>query len=386
MSRVHIVILSLVLIQILAIILDRFFFESASYVLSGSDFVHYLAAARLVRDGMGHLIYNVEANFEAQRQVLGPNMPISILTFRSLPFVALLFVPFTYLSALTSYRLFGFVNIFLIILVVSLFTRYFSKKRIPAFFLLALSFTFIPILETLKNGQVSILLTTLLFGIFLSFKKKKYLLGGFLTSLLLIKTQFIIFFPYLFILSINRRKFLMGFAGGLLGIILLSSMVSGVNFWLLYPKHLLKTEGPEFGSRMTGLFTLYALFQNLGVWRIIAVFLSGILYLLTLILFKNKHKEIGFQSSFISFILLAIPLAVHVLLHDLSFLLLPIFIISSSLYQDLVKRKILVKNLFFLALLFVLPIMAIKVSPNFLSLVIFGLGLYFLYSKLPKIE
>jgi len=277
--------LSLIVLQVVIILFSRFFSESASFLLVGSDYIHYLAAARLVRDGMGDLIYNIEVNYEAQRMVLGPNSPISILTFRSLPFVSLIFLPFTFFPAITSFRIFGLINILLIFLIIYLFIKYISKKNVQTLYLLVISFTFVPILETLKNGQVSIILTAILFGIYITFRKKKYLLAGLLVSLMLLKTQFIIFFPYLFILCSQRKKFLLGFVTGLVGLFLLSSAVSGFNFWLSYPKHLLETEGPEYGSRTNELFTFYALFQNLGVWQKLSALLTGAFYIFTLILF-----------------------------------------------------------------------------------------------------
>ena len=285
----------ILLLLVALMIFNRFFFEVPFSLIEGSDFLHFVAPAQIVREGNGYLLYDVSTNFQAQRTLLGPELRISILTFRNLPFVTLIFLPFTFLSLLTALRLFGVINIVLIIFTTVLFRRYISKT--PTIYLFTILFTFIPIIETLKNGQLSIFLTLLISVIYIFSTQKKDLWVGIMASLLLIKTQFVIFSPFLFLISKDKRTFFLGYMRGVLIIFLASSLIAGPGFWLHYPKYLLETEGPKFGSRVEELFTLYAFFQQIGIPKQASLILNSVLYGVSVMLFKKNYKDAGFNKS-----------------------------------------------------------------------------------------
>src|SRR3989304_5187985 len=256
-------------------IFNRFFFEVPFSLIEGSDFLHFVAPAQTVKEGKGYLLYDVSTNFQVQKTLLGPELRTSVLTFRNLPFVTLIFLPFTFLPLLTALRLFGVIYIVLI--------------------------------------------------------RKKDLWVGVVTSLLLIKTQFVIFFPFLLLISKDKRTFFLGYLWGVLIIFLASSLIAGPSFWLHYPKYLLETEGPKFGSRVEELFTLYAFFQQIGVEKLASLILNGILYGVSVMLFKKNYKNAGFNNSFIALTLFSLSFSMHILLHDLSILTILLFILTSRL-------------------------------------------------------
>ncbi|OGM04705.1 hypothetical protein A2715_01290 [Candidatus Woesebacteria bacterium RIFCSPHIGHO2_01_FULL_39_32] len=363
-------------------IFNRFFFEVPFSLIEGSDFLHFVAPAQTVREGKGYLLYDVSTNFQVQKTLLGPELRTSVLTFRNLPFVTLIFLPFTFLPLLTALRLFGVINIVLILFTTVFLRKYISKT--PTIYLFTILFTFIPIIETLKNGQLSIFLTLLISVIYIFLIRKKDLWVGVVTSLLLIKTQFVIFFPFLLLISKDKRTFFLGYLWGVLIIFLASSLIAGPSFWLHYPKYLLETEGPKFGSRVEELFTLYAFFQQIGIEKLASLILNGILYGVSVMLFKKNYKNAGFNNSFIALTLFSLSFSMHILLHDLSILTILLFILTSRLILVARDGDTFIKNLFFLVVLYLVPILAFRISAPYLSIVLFGTGFYFLYNKTLK--
>lgn len=69
------------------------------FTIVNSDFVNYFVGAKMVREGFGESLYNPEANRLFQEQYIDTKFGRNILTFRSLPFVAIFFLPFTFFQS-----------------------------------------------------------------------------------------------------------------------------------------------------------------------------------------------------------------------------------------------------------------------------------------------
>jgi hypothetical protein len=81
------------------------------------------------------------------------------------------------------------------------------------------------------------------------------------------------------------------------------------------------------------------------------------LYILSVVIFKNKIKKFSFEKSFIIGIILTILFSVHALSHDLMVLLIPIFILLNFILKDV--KKISISYLSITLLLFFLPLSAL---------------------------
>src|SRR5208282_1354266 len=76
------------------------------------DFTIYYTAGSMVREGMGHTLYNDAAQFRVQ-QAFAPQVAtrLGALPFNHPPFEAVLFVPLSYFSYRVAYLLWTLVNL-----------------------------------------------------------------------------------------------------------------------------------------------------------------------------------------------------------------------------------------------------------------------------------
>lgn len=323
-----------------------------------SDFVNYFVGASLVAEKKGDLIYDLPATFSKQKEVLGEETPKNITVYRALPFVSLFLTPFTFLDIFTAYKLFALLNLLLLVVVAAIFKRG-----------LLLSFLFWPVLQTLALGQLSIILVLIVALVYLNLKKGRDFYSGFLSSLLLIKLPFLLFFPFLFLLAKARIKFTKGLiAGGLF--ILVSSVISLGFGWIKnYPHFLSATESPDFGSRPERMWTFVGLFRQLKFLEnsdSVLLAVNIILYFLVLYLFWKRYKKLKFDRGFVAASMLFIFFSIHFLTHDLSFLLVSIFVLFN------------LKKYAWGIFLYLLIFLGDGLSPGIASSGIFLSGVYFL--------
>lgn len=368
------------LVSIISGFLYYIFFRVEPVVVASSDFLTYLTGATIIKRGVGDLIYDLETQLSFQKELVKPFFKEKLLPFRSPPVVALLFLPFTYFSPITSYKLFAILNlIILIILTISSAKIFKNIKKYKFWYLIP--FVFLPSIQTLFVGQTSFILLLIFLFIYISINNKNSLLAGVLGGFILFRPQYIVALPFLTVLVEKKLDFIIGFTLSFVFLLLMSLNLSGINPLLNYPSLIAYTERPVFGSRMDQMFSLTAALSqilkgNKVNFNSLLMINTGA-YLLTLYIFIKRYKFIDFENLFVSTMLFSLVFSVHVLSHDLSILMLPVFIWLNEAFIKEVKKK---KLLLFLAILvFLIPIMATVIKPAILTYVLFALAFYMLY-------
>ncbi|MCH7641362.1 DUF2029 domain-containing protein [Patescibacteria group bacterium] len=346
----------------------------------GSDYLSYITGASLVRENQGNKIYDLATQSAYQKEILALRDKEGVLPFKSPPFVAILFLPLTFFSFLTGYKVFAIFNLTLLALLTFLFAKTFPEVRKLSFWFLV-PFLYLSSMQTIIAGQISFVTTLIVLALLVFLNSKRVFAAGIVSSLLILKPQYVIAIPFFLLLSKKRKSFMTGFALALMFLILISIAVSGLPALLGYPSYLLSTENPTYGSHLQDMFTLNSTLLSIpDVERLgygYSLLINGIFYLAALYLFMRRYTKVSYTQSFISATILFLVFAVHVQSHDLSVLLVPVFLLLHTAVLEKERGKNLI---LLLALsLFLLPNIIRYISPIAGTLVSLVLAVSFLY-------
>lgn len=318
-----------------------------------SDFVSFLTGSSILSSGNAQNIYNLETQKVAQLLIKQSSDISTLLPFRSLPFLALLFKPFLSYNLITAYKTFLIINFGFVII----FT-YFSGEIFPnlkrSFYWFLIPFAFFPFLHGLFLGQISSILLVLTLAIYFLLKNKKDTVSGILSAFLLIKFQYLTMVPMFFLLSGKKRKFLIGFLVTFSILALININLVGLDTIIEYPHFLSSTETGGFGSRPVEMFSLgsFLLMLSKGSISFSDLLISNLLvYLFMLWIFYKNLKKVKFNDLFIFIILTSLFFGIHVLDHDLMILLVPIYILINEYFKSRKEKGLLIISI----VLFMLP-------------------------------
>lgn len=336
-------------IFLLTIIISLFIFfslYSRSFVLR-SDFVNIYTATSMVKNGQGKYIYNIAHQKAFQKKFVDLST-IKFLPFRHSPLIALLFLPFSYLSLKNAYLIFAYFNI------ASLFFFYLEAKKVFSnifhnLLFVILVFLSIPSLHTIMIGQTPIMLSLVLLILYVYLKRQDWFKAGIVGGLIFfLKIQLIALLPFIYLLSTNRKKFISGFVLSSIVLLIISLQVIGFPGLLSYPGFIFKTENGLYGSNLWDSFSLASLLSWLGINRSWLLILNIFLYTLAVLFFNIKLKRRSFEQNFVILSILVPLFSVHFLAHDLTILNVTILILFNRYYQ---LRKNAGQVIFFVAAL-----------------------------------
>lgn len=358
-------------------------FINKDYLSVAGDFISYYVGGSIIARGMGADIYNLSLQYSQQLKITGAGVSDWVLPFRGLPIVALLYVPLTFISFTNSYVVFVILNVIVLLFIIFLlFKQMESTRKTPQFFLIP--FLFIPILQTLWMGQLSIILCLILLTIYIFLKTEKSFWVGFFTSFVLIKAQYLLVIPFIFLIEKNKKEFVKGLSFSLAFIIIISIFVSGVRALLTYPTFLQITETPEFGSRINEVLSLNAAIHAFLPTnsKTLSLIVSGVLYLILLALYFFRRKIIGFEKSYIVTVLLALVFPIHILPFDYSLLIIPIFILIESYLKE--RRNSRKFYLIYIVLLLFVPLLGYFTVRHVVPLFLLLSSLHLLLENRPE--
>ncbi len=336
-----------------------------------SDFVSFLTGAKMVKEGVREDFYDLATQYSYQKEIIKPYDRGGVLPFKNLSIFAIPFIPLTYLAFPTNYKIFAYFNLVLLVIIASLSVKIFNNIRKYKFWYL-IPFVFLPSLLTVVLGQISIILSLVVLYIYKFIKSQRPFFAGMLSGLLLIKPQYLIAVPFIFVLTKGKRNYLFGFIFASLAIVLSSIYLSGAEALLSYPSFLLSSENASFANRAQRMFTFSStLFYlppifNLGYKH--ALYINGGLYFLIYYLYTKRYQRIKVDNAYSSGVLFTLLFGVHVLEHDLSLLLIPILILLNNTELNLAL------------ILFILPLV-ILISPVAGTLTTFVMATLLLYEK-----
>jgi Glycosyltransferase family 87 len=299
------------------------------------DFRQLYTAGYMVRSGHAHELYELTAQKRFQDAFVSHEQ--IALPFNHLADEALLLAPFSFFGYRTAYCWFLALNLCLLALSYRSLRPYLENLSRVHLWLPALLFiTFIPVAAALMQGQDSILLLVLLTASFTALSDEKEVRAGIFAGLGIFKFQLVLPIACMFLLWRRWR-----FVGGLS----ISSVVAVALSWLLVGSgqmkqflHMLLSmslrlstgEQYTFGILPNYMPNLRGLLYGIGNGLMSPLQLQGLTALsslLALIAVAKISRKLPAPDAFLLSITVAAVVSYHLLIHDLSILLLPIAVI-----------------------------------------------------------
>jgi hypothetical protein len=367
------VIFVFLLCSLISTLLFVFMVEVDGFVCR-SDFVSFINGAYILGSGKGVDLYDLQVQYENQQIVTKPYNQMSLLPYRNPPIVALLFIPFTLLPLVVAYKLFTLLLILTILLIVWLSNSLFNNLKNS--FWLMLPIIFYPSIIAIFAGQVSIFILLIYFAGYYYFKKKKPFLLGLITGFLLLKPQYFISIPFIFLVISKKKNFLRGLLVTCLLIYLISILIVGPGFLKVYFQMLVETEDMVAVAN-TSMFTLFYTLSKTAIQKHLAFLVNLILYFVTLYYFYANYRKINLERNYCLIVLSTLVFCVHGVIVDMAITLLPILILLDGIKS---KREFVSGDVVVLFILVLSPLGYTLKVPYIISL-LFLLSVALLFRK-----
>lgn len=268
-----------------------------------ADFRQLYAGAYMVRNGLGHSLYDSDVQYRIQNAVVSP--AVEVLPVNHPAYEYLLLAPITLLSYRKAYVIWSAVNGTML---------YLSARRLHFYdpwLLIALLIGFAPVFITLVQGQDSVLLLALL----VLAVEKEY---GFNAGLILgfSAFRFHVLLPILLISAVWKRwQFICGALSSAGFLAMISIVIVGISQSRAYVTSLVSTAAVRRGST-ANLYGAIELLTRDHRNASIAIWAGFVVLNLWHIAFKKPSLRLAIATVPI--------LSYHLLTHDLIILLIPI--------------------------------------------------------------
>jgi len=307
------------------------------------DFTIFYSAGSMVRQGLGHELYENSTQYRIQRTFAsGVVTRQGNLPYNHLPFEALIFAPLSYMPYGLAYAVWDLLNLAMLAAVPALLRPHIAVLRQkPLLFWWLLLLAFPPVFAALHQGQDVVLLLILQVLAFTALKRREDVLAGFWFGLGSFKYHLI--FPLVLVIALGwrRTRILLGFLATCLALEFVSVAIVGWKEAASYPKYVLHLERvmdrdamvPDLMPNLRGLLVGWSLPPLvLTLLQAVALVLSVALFLWAIVISrrytarKNPDQKpdqkmdlffalatvtgllIGYHTSAYDLILLAVPL------------------------------------------------------------------------------
>jgi hypothetical protein len=352
-----------------------FFFDQRERIRRGyPDFTVFYTAATILREGLGHQLYDEHVQYEVQKKCVGEIAERhGPLPYIHPPFEALIFVPLTWLPYPQAFAVWDLLNLVLLFGVSLLLRQSVNTLRhIPPWEFVIGSIAFFPVFDCFLQGQDSILLLLLCALGFNALKREADVLAGSWLALGVFKFQFIL--PIVLLLIIwRRRRVAIGFASLSAILVLISAGLSGWKGLLHYPAFaLLITKSPDLGGVAAGLAPnlrglmlglLSPFSKRLGT--ALGLLASIALFYFAAMTGRPRYPARNLELQFSLAIVVSGLVAWQTNMHDLSLLVLPLVLITDYCLSTRAQKP---QNRFSL----MLPVLPVLISPLWLILWLIG--------------
>jgi len=301
------------------------------------DFTVFYTAATVLRNGLGHQLYDEQVQYEVQKKFAGQiSSRHGPLPYIHPPFEALVFLPLTLLPYPQAFVAWDLLNLAALFGVALLLRRSVSVLRlIPPWEFVIGSLAFFPVFACFLQGQDSIL--QLLFCVlgFNALKKEGDFLAGCWFALGAFKFQLMV--PIVLLIVIWKRgRVATGFAAVSILLALVSAGLVGWEALLRYPAYVLRVvKAPSFGGVPSELLpNLHGLALGLpflfspAVGTAVAVLSSVILFLFAATRGWKASQPARIELRFSLAIVASGLIGWQTNAHDLSLLVLPLVLIT----------------------------------------------------------
>jgi hypothetical protein len=310
------------------------------------DFTIFYSAGKIVARGMAHSLYDKDLQFQVQREFTKDiKIRKAALPYNHPPFEALIFVPLSYLSYVDAYLLWDAVNLCMLFATVLILRRHISVlQSAPVGFWLMSTLAFFPIFAALLQGQDIILLLLLFSLFFVALKQRHDFWAGVWLGAGLFRFHLVI--PVLLLLLIRKNwKAAMAFASVGIGLTLLALAMVGWDGLLKYPAFVLDVErslsqGSHIVSDMPNLRGLVGLFSSDTLAFLAVAATSFVMFGLAARHWHPAWDDLDFDVGFALIVVVTLLIAYHALAHDLSLLLIPVYLTLNFVQHRRVQRNL----------------------------------------------
>ncbi len=307
------------------------------------DFTIFYSASQIVRQGMGHHLYDEAVEWRIQHEV-APHVASrkAALPYMHAPYEVLAFLPFSFFSYGKAYVLWNLTNLAILAALPALL-----KPHLPALQhyrspLWVLSFlAFFPVFLTMLEGQDVILLLLLYTLAFVALKKNAWFSAGCWLALGLFRFQLVA--PFLLVMLLKKKWKLL--AGSLLtaaGLAMISAAIIGWQGVIRYPHYIWSLEHhlgrsilpPRDSANLRGLIEqVFSSWASQSVILIVVIAASAGAILLLLRKWHCIHQDESQQLDLIFSLTLLVTLLVsyHGMLYDFTLLLLPVLVVLNRI-------------------------------------------------------
>lgn len=327
------------------------------------DFAIYYCAGTVVRQGLGHQLYDVNAHFDVQRQ-FATAVPLfrGPLPWTHPPFEALFFVPFSYLSYLHAYVAWNLFSLALLAASLALLRPMIPELRARASGLWILAaVAFFPVFFNLLEGQDAIILLFLYAAAVACLRNDRDVVAGILLAVGLFKFHLIL--PFVLLMVFQKRwKLLYGFLPAAALVTLASIPIAGVRSFAAYSDYVFYWEKVLEGKDRVpaGMPSLRGLMYVLLPQGSYVIPLLALLSLVFLFMVVWKCRAAASSSMFpitLSLTLIATVLvSYHVVSYDLCILLIPVLLLTNDWLVNRPRRWSSTMILLGIAALFCSPL------------------------------
>lgn len=365
------------------VIFSYLIFQDSDKFVAGTDFVSYVTGSLMIISGNGKEIYDEVLQNSFQNQLIFPLVTEGTLLVKVPPFVSLAFLPLTFFSLESAFKIFVVINVLLLVVGIVSLGRIFSEvKKIKFWYLVP--FGYFPVVHAIILGQLSVVLLLLFLVVFKFLLDEKWFKMGVVSGLLLFKVQFVVFLPFAWLMVKNKGKFFKGLIAAIFLLISLSFMVGGLEVFWEYPRFLFETENLAHGSPVNRQFNLVsvseAIVSNFGYGYKVALGFHSLLYILAIVGFSKNRKKMSGKKGFVVAVIFSLLFGLHIYDHDWSLLLIPMFYLIDLMV--FLKGNLRNEVMLVVFVLFFLPYLFFS-NTSFVAPVVLSLmGFWFFRSKL----
>lgn len=310
------------------------------------DFRHLYVAGYMVRTGHRTELYDYSREKQFQDALVSPESVA--LPFNHLAYESLLFVPYSEFSYRVAYFLFLATNVGLLLWALHIFSPRMTSLHELLFWLPAAMFlTFLPVAAAFMQGQDSILLLLLITAAFTLLYRRQTFLAGFMVGLALFKFQIVIPIAALFLLW-RRWRFVAGaIMSGCLAL-LISLWLVGQAQMKAYGESLLSMSVKETAADQVKFNIVPAMMPNIRgfVSGVAGSFVSAhsiqwAIAVISIAIFgwtAIKGARFDLVRQMLLAIIAACLTSYHLIIHDLSILLLPLAVVLNGYFSGKCDR------------------------------------------------
>jgi len=347
-----------------------------------TDFIAYYGAAHLLAHGHGGQIYDFHAIGRFESALVHPlKVRDDVLPYVYPPYFAIVLAPLGALPYAAAYALWLLLNCLVLGCSIAGLQRYTGLRGRGAALLWLAGLSFLPIFVGLVQGQTSILLLGLFAAAVLALRESWDELAGVAVAFALIKPPYAL--PFLVVLLAQRRwRALLTFTAAALCLASLSALVLGPDSLLAYARTMLRATSfhgqfgytPQLNHSFAGLTQLLLPAPVAGGATLLLD--AGSLLALGWCALRVQSRDLPLGLAGV----VALLVSPHVLIHDLTLLLIPVVVSLRYRLDGQQALTVLLVGGYGLALLGLRLVSVVPLQLSVLAMI--GLGCWLLLAAL----